>query len=529
MVEKITNSNTRKSSRASRSNATAVKVRTERNRLAFLKVMIVFALILIQVAILTVTHLFLMSLFKWYIAISFFLSLATSVYILSSNKNSQSKAVWILFVLVCFSFGFIIYFMSDERFSFYFSRKRYNKILKDSEIYNSKIQNQNFSNKSFEKGCEYLKNVGGFETYPYSNANYFATGTRLYESVLAELEKAKHFIFLEYYIISDGYLLSRILDILYRKASEGVDVRILYDDLGCLHSLSYKTKKQMKKAGIKLGRFNPLVSRFSVALNFRDHRKIVVVDGKVAFTGGANLADEYVNEKRMHGYWKDSGIKITGLAVDGFVLAFLRQWQFVTHQVVDYSKFLGHAEKVNSLSNVVPFVDGLNYENRIGKGLVESIISNANEKLWIMTPYFIPDDTIRDLLIQKAYSGVDVRIVLPEVADKKFVYVVSRSNAEKLLKSGVKLYTMKNSFVHSKVVLSENSALVGSINIDLRSFYQQFESAVFTDDKSVKKDVITDFENVFKVCTIITQENCSQNKLSMRILAGLFRIISPFM
>ncbi len=529
VVEKLTNTETRKSRKATNNDILAIKIRTERNRFAPVKVFIVAFLLLFQVSVLIAAQLFFITLFRWFVVISLVLSIITAIYILSTNKNSQSKAVWVMFVLICFLFGYFIYFISDDRISFSNSRKLYKKIYKESENALTQKETPKILNSQVACSCEYLKSAGDFNAFNGTNVAYFATGTKFFDSILKEIEKSQNFIFIEYYIISDGILFSRMLDILKAKAQAGVDVRIIFDDLGSFNTLSHKTKKEMKKAGIKLGRFNPLVSRFSVALNFRDHRKLLIVDGKVAYTGGANLADEYVNEKRLHGYWKDSGIRIEGLAVDSFVLCYLRQWQFVTHTKVDYQKFLGHAEKMNSTSAVVPFVDGLDFQTRIGKGLVESIISSSTEKLWIMTPYFIPDDTITNLLMQKAMAGVDVRIILPEIADKKMVYVVSRTNAEKLMKSGVKIFVMKNSFVHSKIVLNENSVLVGSINIDLRSFYQQFESAVFTDDKSAMNDVEKDFENVFKVCAQIDEENSYQKNFYKKILAGVLRILSPFM
>ncbi len=526
MVNKLKNEKSGKSYE----NYRAVKIHTERNHLAFFKMLIVGFVVLVQVAILLVSHLFLLNLFRGLVVLSLVFSIITAIYILSTNKNSQSKAVWVLFVLVFFLFGYFVYILSDDRIFFYSSRKRYKKIFDESEKYRVKQNSNTEMDESILVNSKFLKNVGSFETFSGTYVKYYPTGTVLFDDVLRVLSSAKEYIFIEFYIISDGMLFERIFEILKQKAESGVDVRIIFDDMGCLHSLSYKTKKRMKKAGIKLGRFNPLVSRFSVALNFRDHRKLIIVDGKYAFTGGANLADEYVNEKRLYGYWKDSGIKLEGPAVNEFVLAYLRQWQFVRHtKNDDYSKFLNKAKSNTNKSAVIPFVDGLDYGIRIGKGVVEGIISNAKKRLYIMTPYFIPEDTVNNLLIQKARSGVDVRLILPGIADKKFVYVVSRSNAERLIKAGVKFYTMKNSFVHSKVILSESQALVGSINVDLRSFYQQFESAVLTDDVSLLNDVKKDFDTVTSVSELITEDKTKLNKLGFRLISGILKILSPFM
>jgi cardiolipin synthase len=254
-----------------------------------------------------------------------------------------------------------------------------------------------------------------------------------------------------------------------------------------------------------------------------------VIDGRVAFTGGTNLADEYVNEKRMHGYWKDAGIKIEGPAVDNFTVSYLSEWQFLTNNEIDYKSFLNKCQGVKSDGVVVPFVSGPNYPLSIAENMYANEISNAKEKLYIMTPYFIPDETLTNLLINKARSGVDVKIILPDVADKKFVYIVSRNNIEKLIKFGVKAYTMTHSFVHSKVILTENSAIVGSINVDLRSFNQQFESAVLTNETSTLEAIQKDFDYTISKSEEITGKNQKRRNPFFRIFAGLFNLISPFM
>ena len=265
------------------------------------------------------------------------------------------------------------------------------------------------------------------------------------------------------------------------------------------------------------------------ALRQCDEFLLVVIDGKIAYTGGVNLADEYINEKKMYGYWKDSGIKIEGPCVDTFTLGFLRQWEFVSKKPQEYSTYLNKADDFVNSAIVIPYLDGLDYPHPIAKNTYVNMMSHANKKLFIMTPYFIPDETITDILKIKAESGVDVRIVLPEIPDKKLVYLVTRSNAEKLLPFGVKIYTMKNSFVHSKVVLTEYSAVVGSVNVDQRSFNQQFESAVYSTDSNLLDSINSDFEDIFANCNEITPKNQKRNSLLNRIFVGFFRIISPFM
>ena len=507
----------------------AVKIKTESNGLGVLKTMMLLFLIFSQAALLILSSLYLSGLFNWLILITAPLSLIAIVHALSSEYNGQAKATWVFFLFATFTFGYIFYFLSDKRVLFANGRKKYRKIFEQTKGLQKQNKIPEYKDKSVQASCNYLYNSGEFAASASSKAKYFPSGASFFDSVLEELEKAKEFIFIEFYIFADGVLFDRVFDILQRKVSEGVDVRIIYDDMGSHGTFKRKTKKKIRKAGIKLVTFNRMLPVFIIALNIRDHRKIVVVDGKVAFTGGANLADEYINEKRSHGYWKDAGIKIEGRAVDNFSKAFLMQWNYLTKEEIDYKAYLEKAEEFETDGVIVPFVTGPHYHASIAQNMMASVIANATEKLFIMSPYFVPDETITNLIINKARSGVDVRIVLPEVADKKFVYIVSRNNAEKLIDHGVKVYTLKGSFVHSKVVMSEDAAIVGSINMDLRSFNQQFESAVYTNQKSILCEVEEDFDKTIAYSTEVTKQARRRNKFSNRVLAGLFNIVSPFM
>jgi len=506
-----------------------LKIKTERNNLGLLKTLIVLFLIALQLTAIILSALYLVAFVHWFMLFSFIMTVITCIYVLSTNKNSQSKPVWIMFLLFCFSFGYIIYFVSNEKVFWGGNKKKYKKILDKSNkyIYEQSVQ---INDKEIKNGCQYLETAGNFIPYTNTDCIYYPSGVKFFDDVLADIKKAEKFIFLEFFIISDGVLLKRTLSILNEKVKQGVDVRIIYDDLGSHGTFKYRTKKAIKKAGIKLCSFNKVLPKFSVLLNYRDHRKIIVIDGKVGYTGGTNLADEYVNEKRLHGYWKDAGVRLNGPAVDGLTLMFLRQWDFVSKiKTEDYSKYLGLAQKTLNNSILVPYADGLEYVNNIGKNAYTNMIASSNEKIYIMSPYFVVDDTINNLLINKAKSGVDVRIILPEIADKKLVYIISRNNVEKLLDSGVRVYTMKNSFVHSKVMLNEKSAIVGSINMDLRSFYQQFESSLYLNDKQALLDIEKDFIDTFDKSIIINKNNMKRNNFAFRLMAGVINIISPFM
>lgn len=529
MIDKKISARRRETKAHSPKGGKVVKIRTEGRNLGVWRTFAIGIFILLQTALILLFYLGVISYFRIYQLVAFIFSFICCIHVLSTSKPGHTKTVWVLFLLLFNSFGYIAYLMSSERIFFGWAKRRYNKIFKRTEGLTCGYVELTHVCSQVRRDAEYLWNAGRFPAYCGSALKYFASGASMFDDVLDELEKAEKFIFIEFFIIADGVLLNRFFDVLSKKVKEGVDVRIICDGMGSHGTLSFKMQKKLRKAGVKLFRFNRIVPRFTFALNVRDHRKIIVIDGKTAYTGGCNLADEYINEKRMHGYWKDSGIKASGGAASGFTLMFLRQWEFVSKKSEDYNKYVTSFENVREGAVAVPYADGKDYESFVCKGVYSNIMAGAREKLYIMTPYFIPDEDTAALLAQKALSGVDVRIVLPEVPDKAYVYRVSVDSAERLLQSGVRVFKMRHTFVHSKVVFSENCVSVSSVNIDLRSYYNQFENGIYTNDNGVLCDVLRDFENVFKVCSEITEENSTRNKLFPRMVAGILRVFSPLM
>ena len=513
--------------KASRSpDKSVLKIRTEKNAFfGTIKVASVALLVLLQLGI----QIFLYSVFALasgvYALIAFILSFISCIFLLSSNRSPASKAVWTLIILIFFEVGFILYILTNDKFFFRRNRKRFKEVFAKSEPQRKEYTDPEISDARVKEDCEYLKRVGGFTAFTATDTKYFPSGGQLFDDVLEKISKAEKFVFIEFFIISDGILLEKFLNILTEKVKSGVDVRIIYDDLGS-RSFSWKTRKRIKKSGIKLMTFNKLVPMVNMVLNIRDHRKIVVVDGKFAYTGGANIADEYTNESRLYGYWKDEGVRIEGEAVDGFTLMFLRQWDFLTRKFGNYEPYFSLADKKDNGFVTVPFSSGLDRDVYIGKELYLNVIAKAQEKLYLMTPYLVPDDALFNMLVNKAQSGCDVRIVLPAIPDKPYVYVVSLDFAARLADKGVKILLMRDSFVHSKLVLTDYCAIAGSINIDLRSFYQQFESALYTNDSAVLSEIGQDFEKTFAECEPLTKK---KNNAKNRLLALLLKVVSPLM
>ena len=506
-----------------------VSIQTEGSSLGSIKTLIFGLLIALQVSTIIYFQIYFSLIFKWFIWGSLAASLITCIYVLSTNKNGLSKAVWIIFLLLGFTFGYFIYWISDQRIFFHFSKKRYDLIFNRARQYQNNISAYVNRSQSVKQNCQYLFKAGGFNAYTNNKIKYFSSGSLIFDDILQEIKNAKKFIFIEFFIVSDGVLLKRFIDLLAEKVKDGVEVRLIYDDMGSHKTLSKSSKKIFSDIGVKIKSFNRFLPIYAAVMNYRDHRKIVVIDGKTAYTGGINLADEYVNEKRTHGYWKDCGVRVDGSAVDQITIIFLKQWEFLGDIAEDYSIFLNQYKLYKNAAVVVPYADGLDYEQPIAKSVYENIISSAQEKVYIITPYFICDDGILSLLKNKSLSGVEVAILLPDVPDKAFVYGVSRSYAEKLLDYGVKVYTMNNAFVHGKWVLTEKAIAIGSINMDLRSFYQQFECAVYTDDKSVLAAAEKDFNYSLSLSTLITDNNKRRKNPFYRVFAGFMQLFAPFM
>lgn len=320
-----------------------VRIKTERKGVGKMKGMLILFLALLQLCILATLHILVMSAFRSYLILSVILDVVTCFYILGSAKNGRSKAVWIMLVLVLFPVGFLIYFLSDENIFFRAPRKRYAKILASSRGLVSGCSGGDMSEVTAQ-ACSYLKNVTGYVPYKNTSARYFSSGAQAFDDMLIMCARAQKFIFVEYFIVAEGALLSRMLEVLEERAAAGVDVRIIYDDMGSSGRVSRKLKKSIRAAGIQLYAFNKLVPLYKIGMNYRDHRKITVIDGVTAYTGGINVADEYVNEKRMYGYWKDNAVRVDGDAAQGFTLMFLRQWEFVTRKKSDYKPFLYPAD-----------------------------------------------------------------------------------------------------------------------------------------------------------------------------------------
>lgn len=325
-----------------------------------------------------------------------------------------------------------------------------------------------------------------------------------------------------------------ILEILLKKVKQGVDVRLMWDDVGSINYVDRKYAKSLTKKGIKTFIFNPAKYQLAIHMNNRDHRKIIIIDGKVAFTGGQNIADEYINAIRKYGYWKDMGCMFHGKAVETFTITFLQLWNFQSKSTTNVEDFIQPAHVFDSYSKddgyIIPFSDSPTDENYTGKNFHINMLHNSKNYFWISTPYLVLDTEMIDALALAVDNGIDVRIIVPGIPDKKTVYQVTKANIQDLVKKGVRIYIFEPGFIHGKVAISDDqSAVVGTVNMDSRSYYLHYECGVWMYKNRAIKDIKMDFENMFEACHEVTLFEVEQTNVWVRVLRSFLRILSPIL
>lgn len=466
------------------------------------------------------------------------LGVVLAIYIVNTDVNPSYKIAWIIPILVVPIFGSMFYLFFGNNHSGDRLRKRMNRFNEESKLLlpqNKEIMEQLGSdNLIAEKQANYLYTYGGYPVYGNTSATYFPLGEDKFKRLLEELEKAERFIFLEYFIIQEGEMWDAILGILTRKARDGVDIRVIYDDFGCLFTLPYKYNEELEKKGIKCRAFNQFKPVWSAKMNNRDHRKILVIDGHTAFNGGINLADEYINAYPKHGHWKDTAVMLRGEAVWSFTMMFLTMWNYLNNSKPDdYSVYMPRAEDIAPYKGggyVIPYTDSPLDDEPVGENAYLNIINEAKRYVYITTPYLIIDNEMSRALILAAKSGIDVRIITPHVADKWFVHAVTRAYYKQLVKFGVKIYEYTPGFIHAKSFVSDDkTAVVGTINLDFRSLYLHFECATWMYGTEAVADIKSDFLETMEKSQEITYEECLRVGFFRRITRSLLRLFAPMM
>jgi cardiolipin synthase len=393
----------------------------------------------------------------------------------------------------------------------------------------SEIENldRNVANQS-----RYISKFCNFPIYDNTYSNYFPVGEDMFESLKQELEEAKSFIFLEYFIIQEGVMWDSILDILERKVREGVEIRVMYDDVGCISKLPFGYNEKLKKLGIACRVFNPFIPLVSARHNNRDHRKIAIIDGNTGFCGGINLADEYINKVVRFGHWKDTAVMLKGNAVWSFTVMFLQMWQVSGGPKEEYEKYKPQPlrEKPESDGYVQPYGDNPGDGETVGEQVYLNLLNKARDYVYISTPYFVVDNEILNAITLAAKDGVDVRIMLPHIPDKVYMHIVAKSYYAQLINSGVRIYEYTPGFNHSKTFVSDDKlGTVGTVNLDYRSLYLHFECGVLLYNTRSLMKVKEDFINTLQVCHEVTLEECSHVRWYMRITRSILKAFAPLM
>ena len=378
--------------------------------------------------------------------------------------------------------------------------------------------------------ARYVRRSGCFPVYDGTGAVYFPTGEAMFERLLGELRKAERFIFLEYFILDEGYFWDSVLEILKQKAAAGVDVRVMYDGTCEFTLLPRRYPKELEKYGIQCQVFAPLEPFVSTHYNYRDHRKILVIDGKVGFTGGVNLADEYIGRREKYGHWKDTALMLEGPGVRSFTVMFLQLWG-ADRRPPDYHKFIdAPVEKQDCTGFVMPYSDSPLDNDRVGEQVYIDLLNRAKRYVHIMTPYLILDGQMENALCYCARRGVDVRIILPGIPDKKSAYYLAKTHFAALNAAGVKLYTYTPGFVHAKsFVVDDTEAVVGTINLDYRSLYHHFECAVYMHGTAAVADIEDDFLDTQKKCRRVTRETIKAEKWTVKLAGFVLKTIAPLL
>ena len=467
------------------------------------------------------------------------LSAFVILYVVNKDENPSFKLAWIIPITVIPVFGTLLYRFLELQWEGKIINRRLRENISDTQPYlkqNPRYMEQLAkTSRSNANLAAYIENSGSYPVYGNTNVKYYPVGEEMFEDMKKELEKAKRFIFMEYFIVERGEMWDSILEILERKVQEGVEVRFMYDGMCCLVLLPYSYPRELRAKGLKAKMFAPIRPALSTYQNNRDHRKILVIDGHTAFTGGINLADEYINRKVRFGHWKDTGIMVKGDAVTSFTMMFLQMWNITEKEPEDYGRYLRDPEffyppELSMEGFVIPYGDSPLDQETVGELVYLDIINTARNYVHIMTPYLILNYELVQALQFAAKRGVETIIIMPHIPDKEYAFLLAKAHYEELIRAGVQIYEYTPGFVHAKVFTSDDEkAVVGTINMDYRSLYLHFECAAYIYRNEVIKDVERDFKETLAKSQVITLEECRHYPWYKKFAGRVLRLFAPLM
>lgn len=460
--------------------------------------------------------------------------IACIIRIIASDDSPDYKVPWLLFVIILPIAGFMLYFLFYSRTL----KRKYVKRLKDLKD-STYHKDDTALLSTLEQECplarsqaKMLCNIAESHLFTNTKQTYFPLGEDMHKILLEDLEKAEKFIFMEYFIIEEGIFWNSILNILKKKASQGVDVKLVYDDIGCMMTLPGNYSKILKSYGIEATPFSRLKGNADSEFNNRSHRKITVIDGKVGYTGGINLADEYINAIVKHGHWKDTAIRLEGEAVWELTKLFLIDFGINVKKMPSVgADYFPTQPETNEKGYLIPFGDGPHplYNRRVGKTVIQNMLNSVTRYVYMTSPYLIIDNDLCLSIENAALRGVDVKIIVPHIPDKKLVFGMTQSFYKRLMDAGVQIYEYEPGFIHAKSYLADDEyAMIGTINLDYRSLVHHFENGVWMYRCESIKDLKNDVENTLQKSILITRERI-KTSLLQRIIRSVVRIFAPLL
>ena len=505
--------------------------------LVFHRTALVGLLLVVQVVLLVVMMVGFADYFVQFYILCVAVSVLVVLWIVNARSDPGYKIAWIIPILVFPVFGGLVYLLcGGNQLSARTRRKMEGMDRKLVEVLSDDYKAEDLApyGKDAVNQSRYLEQYAHCPLYTNTATRYYPLGDDAFPDMLEALRRARSYIFLEYFIIDHGVFWDSIVDILEEKAKAGVDVRVIYDDIGSLYTLPKNYPAELEAKGIKCRVFNRFVPVLSVRLNNRDHRKFCIVDGHTGFTGGINLADEYINQRGKYGHWKDSAIRLQGEAVWSMTVMFLTMWDYICGVDEPYDKYrpahLPEASGAGAGHYVQPYTDSPLDGEPVGETVYLNLINKARDYVYITTPYLIVSDSVNTALCNAAKEGVDVRIMTPHIPDKKIIFEVTRAHYEPLLEAGVKIYEYTPGFVHGKnFAVDDKYATVGSINMDDRSMFLHFEDGVWLCGDPTVLDVKADFLDTQNKCQEITLERCREHSVGRRLLRAVLRVFAPLM
>jgi len=461
------------------------------------------------------------------------LSILIVIWLVRKYDNPTYKITWIIVILMLPLFGGLFYLVwGNTPFNRARTKHKYEPSVPDFRRCGKFPATEFFAsqNPNYASCARYIQYLDGMPVWTHTQSEYFSCGEDMFASMCETLKTAERFIFLEYFIIEEGVMWNTILNILREKAEAGVDVRVLYDDMGSIATLPRKYDRYLNSIGIHAARFNRFIPTLNTYLNYRNHRKMMIIDGNVSYMGGINLADEYINRKIRFGYWKDSGIKLTGEGTANMTVLFLQMWEYATEEpfpeIKPYLPTLSPPEE----GFVQSFDDSPLDDLNVGESIYLQFIHKAKKYVYITTPYLVLDNEMITALTIAAQSGIDVRILTPGVPDKKLVYMITRSYYPQLHRAGVKIYEYSPGFLHAKsIVVDDEAAIVGTINMDFRSFFLHFECGTCFYESSVIEDVKRDILDMVGSSKRITDKWLRKVPWPMSIASSVLRLFAPLL